>query len=210
MTNWLGYTGVSLLAFGCLGLASLSASTTTNSTETAGASVRLNFANGAGTCSATHLGAGRYLTAAHCLGHGDIKIVTDKGATASAEVLWGSKLYDLALLRASGLKPRSAAIDCQLAKPGSAVTAEGNPLGMAFLRTPGVIVSGLQTDDIEVDGDKVWPERIVADITVAPGSSGGGLFNEAGKLVGVVVGSAPPFRYAFIVPSTTVCQFLAR
>ena len=208
--NFLGYVGISLIALACLGFTAIGVSTKAGTSDVVDASVRLSIASGAGVCSATHIGAGRFLTAAHCTGSGDIEVVTENGTTAAAEVLWSAKPYDLALLRADGLRLRSAQIDCHLAKPGSAVTAVGNPLGMSFIRTPGLIVSGLQTDEVLIGGEKVWRERFIADVTVAPGSSGGGLFNDIGRLVGVVVGMAPPFRYAFVVPSTTVCQLLGR
>src|SRR6478609_4168291 len=111
--NLLGYIGISLVAFGTLGFAAVASSTQANITEIGSASVRLDIAGGNGTCSATHIGGGRFLTAAHCLGHGNIEIKTDRGVSATAEPLWGNKLYDLALLRAD-IRPRSAAIDCSL------------------------------------------------------------------------------------------------
>lgn len=208
MKIWIGSI-LTVLAIAYLFFAAFGVSTQANA-PLAGASVRLNLESDDGVCSATHIGADRFITAWHCLEHGDIEVMTDKGTKAPAEVLWSAKVYDLALLRAKGLKLRSAAVDCTLAKPGTTVTAVGNPLGLEFVRTPGVIVSGLQSGEVEVDGDKVWRERIIADVTVAPGSSGGGLFNETGRLVGVVVGNMPPFRYATVVPSSTVCQLLGR
>lgn len=200
---------ISFVAAAALLAAALLASNAAGNTPSAGDSVRLLIGD-TGICSATHIGGGRFVTAAHCTGHGGITVQTDSDDKASAEVLWSSKLYDLALLRAEGLRLRAAGIDCNDAAPGTPVYAVGNPLGLDFIRTTGTVVSKRYTGEVRVDGDKTWRERLIADITIAPGSSGGGLFNGAGRLVGVNVGIFNGYRYAIVVPSSTVCQLLGR
>lgn len=176
----------------------------------AGASVKLQI-GALGACSATHIGGGKFVTAWHCTtSSAKITIGTDTGAAADAEVLWSSKLYDIALVRAEGLNLRKAEVSCDMAAPGTPVYAVGNPLGLEFIKTSGTVVSKGITGALNVGGDVIWQERVIADITIAPGSSGGGLFNEQGRLVGVTVGSYIGFRYAIVVPGTTVCQLLGR
>lgn len=202
---------VTLAAVGFLSIMAVHTAKKINTNPAAGgASVRLDAASGSGVCSATHLGGGQLVTAWHCLQMGEMTVQTDTGKTVKAEALWGAKPYDIALLHADGLEARSANIDCALAKVGSAVTAAGNPLGLPFIRTSGTIISAVQTGEMQVGEDSLWRERFMADLTVAPGSSGGGLFSEAGRLVGVVVGMMPPFRYAIVIPSPTVCKLLGR
>ncbi len=173
----------------------------------AGAAVRLE-GEGGGICSGVHLGDGRFLTAAHCTWAGAVKVKTDKGDTADSEVLWSSNLYDLALLYTKGLSLQKAAIDCHLAKVGDAVSTVGNPLGLAFIRTKGTVVSELQSGEIPIGDKEMWRERIVTDMTIAPGNSGGPLFDSLGRIVGVIVGMFPQFRFAIAVPSSTTCKFM--
>lgn len=173
------------------------------------AAVRLEGVDHLTICSATHIGDGKILTAAHCLWNGLVTVKTAKGPLP-AETLWSIDRYDIALLRADGLEAQSAVIDCNLARPGDLVHAVGNPLGMTDILAYGTVASGLITGELEVDGHSVWKERIVADLSVAPGDSGGGLFNRLNQLVGIIVGMIPPYRYAFVVPSSTVCNVLGR
>lgn len=204
-----GLTAATLLSFGALFFSAFHTSAALNKSEIAGSSVRLQI-GALGSCSATHIGGGRFVTAAHCVGHAPITVKTDTGAEAPAEALWSSKLYDIALLRAKDLKVRHANIDCRLAVPGTPVYAIGNPLGLEFIKTRGEIVSKELTGAVRVGGNEIWQERLVVDITIAPGSSGGGLFNEQDWLVGVTVGVYGGYRYGIVVPSTTVCQLLGR
>ncbi len=206
--------GVTLAACGFLSIMAVHTANKINSipkerTE-ADAAVRLDATSGQGVCSATHIGGGQLVTAWHCLGMGEMSASTEKGSTAKVEMLWSAKPYDLALLHADGLKAGSASIDCALAKVDSTVTAAGNPLGLPFIRTKGTIISALQEGELNVGGDALWKERFLADVTIAPGNSGGGLFDMLGRMVGVVVGMFPGFRYAIVVPSTTVCKLLGR
>lgn len=200
---------ITLAAIVCLTGAALLAASKVEKTAMAGAAVRLEVPSANGVCSGVHLGGGRFLTAAHCTWSGAIQIKTDRGESADAEVLWSANLYDLALLYAKGLTLQKAAVDCHLAKPGDAVSTTGNPLGLAFVRTKGQIVSGLLTGEVQIEGKAVWRERIIADMTVAPGNSGGPLFDNFGRIVGTIVGMMPPFRYAIVVPSSTICKLTA-
>lgn len=210
-----GLTVASALAFAALFFAARNVTglAASPAAALAGSSVQLRTNDEKDTtfCSATHIGGGRFITAWHCVNADEkIAVATEAGDKAGAEVLWSNKLYDLALVRATGLHLRRAEVDCRLVEPGTAVIAIGNPLGMEFIRTTGTVVSKLITGAVKVGGDMIWQERILSDVTIAPGSSGGGLFDLQGRLVGVNVGAYVGFRYALSVPSTTVCQLLGR
>lgn len=198
-----------LAIFVFFAIVAVSASMVNPPDKLAGPAVRLEGADHPEICSATHIGGGNILTAAHCTWGGPIVVKTAASAIP-AEVMWSIDTYDLALLHADGLKMRGAAIDCGLAAPGDLVHIVGNPLGMASVLAYGTVASDLITGELQVDGHSVWKERVLVDMTVAPGDSGGGLFDRANRLIGVVVGMITGYRYAFVVPSSTVCKVLGR
>jgi len=200
---------VTLAVIACLTAAAyLAAGKTEKPIDAAGSAVRLEAVNG-GICSGVHLGNGRFLTASHCTWGGAVKVRTDRGDSADAELLWNTDTYDLALLYAEGLTLQKSAIDCHLIKPGDSVSTVGNPLGLSFLRTKGTVLSELMTGVVQVENKAIWKERLVADMTIAPGNSGGPLFDSLGRIVGTIVGMFPGFHYAIAVPSTTICRLTA-
>jgi len=123
---------------------------------------------------------------AHVVGNAPSVHVEDAdGRRFEAEVVARDAYSDLALIRPGiGVTWRPA----PLGRSGSLtignwVIAIGNPLGLHHTVTLG-IVSGLARslrDDM--------PELIQTDVAVNPGSSGGGLFNLDGNLVGITSGS---------------------
>lgn len=84
---------------------------------------------------------------------------------------------DLCLLEVRGaqLPPVRLRASTDL-KPGEAVFAVGNPLGFGIAVSAGVISLRL------ADGDKTG---IIATAPTSPGSSGGGLFDREGRLIGI-------------------------
>ena len=73
---------------------------------------------------------------------------------------------------------------------GDEVVAIGNPLGLVFSTTAGV-VSGLNRQVNIADGP-TGANLIQFDAAVNPGSSGGPLVNGHGEIVGIVVALANP------------------
>ena len=93
------------------------------------------------------------------------------------EVLAASPDYDLALLRvdAKGL-PTVTLGDSDAIRPGDPVVAIGNPLGLEDTVSNGLVSARRKVDGLEV---------LQVSAPIAPGSSGGPLFNERGEVVGV-------------------------
>lgn len=153
-------------------------------------------------CSGVWVGPARILTAAHCLGDDGVgalefyetpsdvypsgspiaeKVIVPR----SAHVLAVDEEHDLALYDAlhppsHGIAlPRFGSID-----QGMPVQAMGNPLGLWFSYSTGVIAA---VRDLEETGPSiVW---IQTTAPVSPGSSGGGLFDDEGSLIGICHGS---------------------
>ncbi|HSY21133.1 MAG TPA: trypsin-like peptidase domain-containing protein [Polyangiaceae bacterium] len=94
------------------------------------------------------------------------------------EVLAASPEYDLALLRveAHGL-PALALGDSDAMRPGDPVVAIGNPLGLED-----TVSNGLVSARRKVDGGA---EVLQISAPIAPGSSGGPIFNEKGEVIGI-------------------------
>jgi hypothetical protein len=97
------------------------------------------------------------------------------------EVLSASPEHDLALVRvqARGL-PTLSLGDSDAMRPGDAVVAIGNPLGLEDTVSNGLVSARRRIDD-RADGFEV----LQVSAPIAPGSSGGPLFNERGEVIGI-------------------------
>lgn len=160
--------------------------------------------------SATHIGDGLFVTAAHVVGDAEASIVPAGGSTTVAEVLWVNTEYDIALLRSSSDRFDSVPLVCVIPLVGSSGTAYGNPMDLDGISTQ-VRVAGM------VREHALWKSVLPVDGALAPGMSGGGIVMD-GTLVGVTVGvsiaslGGLPSLYGvgFIVPSSVVCDLLGR
>lgn len=177
-------------------------------TETTLVKVMLKDGHGSG----VHIGNGYILTAAHVVK--DAKAATLKtkdGKIRQAAVLWANTEYDIALLSSEDTKIDAATLDCRVAQAGDFITSYGNPLNVEFAAAFGRIAG-------EPRKFGPWQSVFVTDITTVMGQSGGPVFNEEGRLVGITVGamtvamrfSLSLVGYGFVVPSASVCELLAR
>lgn len=83
-------------------------------------------------------------------------------------------------------------------KAGQKVVALGNPAGLSFTATEGIISSPERTLD---DGLKY----IQTDVTLNPGNSGGPLINSQGKIIGIVNSKISGYEeLGFAIPSSRV------
>ena len=163
-------------------------------------------------CTGVHLGKGEILTAAHCLAqleiasmiYGELKYKVETGlGLLDTEVLWSAPEYDVALLHAPALRTKAATLSCNSLVIGERIFTTGNPLGYHRITTEGRVAGNMAAS-------KDFKEYQLVDLTVAPGNSGGPVFNIKGSFVGIVVAIVPPFNFTFIVPSPTLCKLLGR
>lgn len=171
----------------------------------ASSSVKVIVGDGHG--SGTYIGNGYIVTASHVVDNqSSIEIKTDRGDTVKAELLWSASAYDVALLRVEGLKAQRSYVNCHPLESGTQIVARGNPLDQDFVSTWGHISGPASPTGLPIKS------LVVADITITNGMSGGGIFNQAGQLVGtitaVMMNKFSQIGIAFIVPSSTFCALV--
>lgn len=144
--------------------------------------VRINVANAAGAVVATGsgvvIGPGSVITNCHVALRGDtLEVKLDDNAYA-AVVEVSNEDRDLCLLNVSGLAAPAVSLGTvDSVRVGQRVYAVGAPQGLDLTISDG-IVSALR----ESQGSKM----IQTSAPVSPGSSGGGLFDTSGRMIGVV------------------------
>ena len=123
------------------------------------------------------------LTNRHVIdGADEIKVILKDGTELHATLVYRSPDLDLAMLRVhstEALHPIKWG-DSDLMHEGMPVIAIGNPLGIGFTVTAG-IVSARDRDIKETAVDSF----IQIDAAINPGNSGGPLFNSAGEVIGM-------------------------
>ena len=144
--------------------------------------VRINVANTGGEVTSSGsgvvIGFGMVVTNCHVALRGESLEVKVGGASYSASVDVADEERDLCRLSVSGLSAPSVSIgSIDTVRIGQRVYAIGAPQGLDLTISDG-IVSALR----EMQGGRV----IQTSAPVSPGSSGGGLFDTSGKLVGIV------------------------
>lgn len=125
-------------------------------------------------CHGTPVGLTQILTAAHCVGAGEVEFV-GQGLTGRARLMWRDDKRDLAMLNTS--EPQAwHVVSISKRKPGDAAQGWARAF-LPRLRSVAVPLTILGLDD---DGDY--------DLVGygPPGTSGSGLLNDSGELVGVV------------------------
>ncbi|MGX7678673.1 S1C family serine protease [Jatrophihabitans sp. DSM 45814] len=151
---------------------------------------------------------GAVLTANHVIADGSaISITFSDGTKSAATVASADKATDVAMLTPATLpQPVVPATIGGNAAVGADVVAIGNPLGLTYSVTSGV-VSGLNRTADTNNGQ--FSGLIQFDASVNPGSSGGPLLDSKGNVVGIVVSIADPGHddafagIAFAVPIGT-------
>ena len=144
--------------------------------------VRINVSNAAGvvvsTGSGVVIGPGSVITNCHVALRGESLEVRLAGFVYGASVDVANEERDLCLLDVSGLAAPAVSLgSIDSVRVGQRVYAVGAPQGLDLTISDG-IVSSLR----EMLGGKV----IQTTAPVSPGSSGGGLFDTSGRMIGVV------------------------
>jgi len=108
-----------------------------------------------------------------------LAVATHDRRLIEARLIGTDTFRDLALLKIDESYPALPLSDSDKVKVGNKVIAIGNPLGLSFTVTEG-IVSGL-----EREGPNGLKEYIQTDVSLNPGNSGGPLIDTAGGVVGI-------------------------
>jgi len=179
-------------------------------THRVGSTVRLMAGDGHG--SATHIGSGYLLTAAHVAENSDdgvMRVKFDDGSITTADVLWYNEAYDVALMRLKKFDGvQVSSVSCRVPTQGETVIARGNPLMFEFTSMVGHVSSGIA----KTIGR--WRSAVPVDAVVLPGMSGGGLFDSAGSLIAINVGTLTmgPFGaltgVGVVVPASVACELM--
>lgn len=109
----------------------------------------------------------------------EIEVLTTKGEISYSNIVEVSSQYDLAFIKTS-LRGSSLSLSSEI-NTGDEVVALGNPLGIEFTATKGM-VSAVNRDLNDGLG-KFW---LQTDTPINPGNSGGPLVNKKGEIVGIV------------------------
>ncbi|SDT78445.1 S1C family serine protease [Actinoplanes derwentensis] len=130
---------------------------------------------------------GTIITANHVVdGAESIRLVYADGTRSTAEVASADPTQDIATLTPQQLPETLVpAVLGGGAAVGDDVVAIGNPLGLTFSTTSGV-VSGTDRDSGDIEG------LIQFDAAVNPGNSGGPLINDRGQVIGIVIALVNP------------------
>jgi putative serine protease PepD len=134
---------------------------------------------------------GAVLTANHVIADGSaITLLFAEGTQSTATVASSDATLDIAMLTPATLpQPIVPATIGGSAAVGSSVVAIGNPLGLTYSVSTGV-VAGLNRTAKTSNGQ--FAGLIQFDASVNPGSSGGPLLDAKGNVIGIVISIANP------------------
>ena len=144
--------------------------------------IRTDFGQGTGFIISDE---GYVVTNAHVLADQDgrlsrnIRAITFKQRIIPAEFIGFDALLDIALLKISGNYDKLELGNSNKVQVGEKVVAIGNPLGLQFSVTEGIISAVHRTGINGVDA------YLQTDAALNPGNSGGPLINKRGKVIGI-------------------------
>lgn len=152
--------------------------------------------------SAVVVAPGELVTNRHVVDSASWWVAKHGNRTWRAHVIWVDPDHDLALLRVKGLSLPAVGLDASSAPSvGEEVLAIGSPEGLEETLSEG-IVSGLR----RYQGAYV----VQTSAPISPGSSGGGLFDVRGRLVGITTfGLVDGEDLNFALPAKWVKALLA-
>jgi serine protease Do len=193
----------------------------------------VNIGLDAGHGTGVYLGNGNVLTAAHVAKEGVASGFTVKdthGTEVHAVVLWFDEVADVGLLKLDGpfvdkdgvvevLPTAKLKCDTPDVKIGDFVKTTGYPLNLERISTWGRVAGEVTSREHLNDTKQV---NFIADMTIAPGSSGGPLFDTDGNLAGIVVAiSVAPvmspigvpmpalIALTYVIPKSVICHELS-
>ena len=115
----------------------------------------------------------------------DIRVTMSDRNVFSAKLIGTDPLTDLAVIKINGTNlPSVPWGDSAKLRPGQTVLAFGNPYGLQFTVTRGII-SALNRPNLDASDRRKPGEFIQTDAAINPGNSGGALVDARGELIGI-------------------------
>lgn len=153
--------------------------------------------------SGVAIGDGRFATNCHVVRNAATLRLQQGQTTVDAVWKLRDAARDICIVEGTGLTASPAKIrPSGTLKVGEPVVAVGNPLGFGLAASSGLI-SVVQTKEPE--------RRIITSAPLSPGSSGGGLFDQEGKLVGITTAVMTFGQNANIaLPAEWITELLTR
>jgi len=152
-------------------------------------------------CTASHIGSGYFLTAAHCA---NSKIASYLIEGEAAKNILLDKERDVALFKVPALASTPwSRLNCNSSPyVGQTIVMVGEPSGYDDIHSFGRVASA----PMEI---LLWDNVIWVNISGAPGSSGSPIYNNKGEVTAMLVGGLGSWgNLAIAVPSDTICDAL--
>ncbi|GAC1358959.1 MAG: trypsin-like peptidase domain-containing protein [Ktedonobacteraceae bacterium] len=153
---------------------------------------------------------GQILTNAHVVDRAKrIQVTLADGRKFAAGLVGSDPEVDVAVLRIGADRLPVAEFGRIPLRVGQLVIAVGNPYGLNWTVTAGVVSALGRT--LDVPGSRKMVNLIQTDTSINPGNSGGPLVDSAGRIVGITTAMLPMAQgLGFSVPLDTIKAVVAR
>lgn len=153
---------------------------------------------------------GQILTNAHVVAKARrIKVTLADGRTFDAGLVGSDPAVDVAVLRIGADRLPVVELGRVPLRVGQLVIAVGNPYGLNWTVTAGVVSALGRT--LDVPGSPKMTNLIQTDTSINPGNSGGPLVDSAGRVVGITTAMMPMAQgLGFSVPLDTIKATIAK
>ncbi len=148
-------------------------------------------------------------------GADQVTVVLSDRRTMRARIIGTDSTTDVAVLKVDATNlPTIALGDDEATRIGDWVLAVGNPLGLDFTVTAGIVSAKGRGDEIRLpnSGGLTVSDFIQTDAAINPGNSGGPLINTRGEVIGLnsAIASNTGFYsgYGFAIPITLVREVM--
>lgn len=163
-------------------------------------SIKTDLAQGTGFIISSD---GYVITNEHVIdGAGYANAITSDKETIPMTLIGYDKNLDLALLKINGTYDHLEFANSDDVKIGEKVVAIGNPLGLSFSATEGIISA------VNREGKNNLPDYLQTDASLNPGNSGGPLINAEGKVIGINNFKANAESIGFALESNTIVDWI--